>query len=251
MEPNLNKGQHFLIDYKVIEKEIEAAKISKQDKIIEIGAGEGNLTSELVKKAGEVIAFEIDKRYSEALNLLKDKNQNLKIIYDDALKHSWKDAKIVSNIPYFISEQVITKCIKDDVQEMVLIVGEKFKWKLNGKESKIGIIANLFYNIEFIEKVSNQYFFPIPRVESWMIRFERKKKFSKAEELLIYILKGEGKLKNSILHALVNSGKTKNQARGIIEKMGLHENVLEKPIGSITGRILLRLKEWVEKSSID
>jgi len=247
MEPNLNKGQHFLIDSKIIEKEIEVAQLSKRDKVIEIGAGEGNLTSELVKKAGEVIAFEVDKRYSEELDALKQNNSNLKVIYDDALEHSWKGSKIVANIPYFISEQVITKCIEEGIQEMVLIVGEKFKGKLEENESKVGIISNLFYNVEFIEKVGRECFSPVPRVDSWMIKFERKKKFSKAEELLIYILRGEGKLKNSILHALVNSGKTKNQARDIIAGMGLYKNVLEKPIGSITGKILLKLKEEFEK----
>lgn len=242
---DFDKGQHFLIDSKVIKKEIEIANISKKDKVIEIGAGEGILTFELVKKAGKVIAFEVDKRYSEKLNSFKKKN--LRIIYDDALKYSWKGMKIVSNIPYVISEQIILKSIEDKVSEMVLIVGERLKEKLKEKNSKIGIIANLFYNINFIIKVEKKCFSPSPRVDSWMIRFERKKKFSEKEKRIIYILRGKGKLKNSLMSLLVREGKTKNQAREKIKNLGLHGGVLEKPIGSLTGRVLLRLRNILEK----
>jgi 16S rRNA (adenine1518-N6/adenine1519-N6)-dimethyltransferase len=88
-EQDFDKGQHFLIDLNIIKKEVDVANISKKDKIIEIGAGEGNLTSELVKKAGKVLAFEIDKRYAIKLNFLEKNNKNLKVIYNNALHYSW------------------------------------------------------------------------------------------------------------------------------------------------------------------
>jgi 16S rRNA (adenine1518-N6/adenine1519-N6)-dimethyltransferase len=103
---NLNIGQHFLINKKIIKKEIEESNISKRDSVIEIGAGEGILTEEIAKRAKEIIVFEVDKRYSKKLDLLVKKYKNLKIIYDDAFNYSWKGCnKIVSNIPYFISEK--------------------------------------------------------------------------------------------------------------------------------------------------
>lgn len=163
IKQDLDKGQHFLVDLTVVKKGVSIANISKKDKIIEIGAGNGNLTDELVKKAENVVAFEIDKRYAEKLNILEKNNKNLKVIYDNAFNYSWKDyTKIVSNIPYFISEQIINKAIKDKIPGMTLIVGEKFKEKLAKSQSKIGIISNLFYNIEFIMKVDKKCFSPPP-----------------------------------------------------------------------------------------
>src|SRR3989344_2026105 len=100
MENSLSKEkeQHILIDNKILEKEIEISDITKKDNIIEIGAGPGNLTIELAKKANKVLAFEIDEKFKENLDNLKI---NIEIIYGNALNYSWKGYnKIVSNIPY-------------------------------------------------------------------------------------------------------------------------------------------------------
>ena len=122
LEQNLDKGQHFLRDLTIIKKEVSTANISKKDKIIEIGAGEGILTAELIKKAGEVLAFEIDKRYASKLNFLEKSNKNLKIIYDNALDYSWRGyTKIVSNIPYFLSEQIIDKAIEEGIDRKSVV----------------------------------------------------------------------------------------------------------------------------------
>ena len=246
---DLDKGQHFLVDNEIIKKEVAFANISKKDRIIEIGAGGGNLTAELVKKADEVLAFEIDKRYAKKLESLKKKNKNLKIIYDDAFNYSWKNyTKIVSNIPYFISEQLINKAIKDETPEMTLIVGEKFKEKLSiSQKSKIGIISNLFYDIEFALKVNKKCFSPQPRVNSWLIKLKKKEKFSDMESILISILRRSGKLKNAIIYSLVKKGWTKKESKRIIKDMNIQEQVLEKPISRITGKFLIRLAENLEK----
>jgi 16S rRNA A1518/A1519 N6-dimethyltransferase RsmA/KsgA/DIM1 with predicted DNA glycosylase/AP lyase activity len=130
---------------------------------------------------------------------------------------------------------------------MTLIVGERFKEKLASKQSKIGIISNLFYDIKFIAKVDKKCFSPPPRVNSWLIKMNRKKEFSNIESLLISILKRKGKLKNAILYSFVERGKTKREARKIIENMNLNILSLEKPMSRITGRLLIRLIKELKK----
>jgi len=248
MKQDLDKGQHFLIDKEVIKKEVEIAKISKKDRVIEVGAGEGNLTTELIKRAGKVIAFEIDKRYSKKLCLLERNNRNLNIIYDNALNYSWKNCtKIVSNIPYFISEQLVKKSVFDDVPFLVLIVGENFKKIIEEKKTKIGIIANLFYNIKPIVKVNQESFFPKPKVDSWLIKFEKKKELEFPDSVLASIIKKRGKIKNALIHALMEIGKTKRESRIIIGKMDLHKQILEKQVSRITGKFLIRLEKELKK----
>ena len=72
--PKENLGQHFLVDKHILEKEISVAELSKDDKVIEVGAGRGFLTEELVKKSKEVLAFEIDEELSDFLDALEKKH---------------------------------------------------------------------------------------------------------------------------------------------------------------------------------
>ncbi|PJC44520.1 16S rRNA methyltransferase, partial [Candidatus Pacearchaeota archaeon CG_4_9_14_0_2_um_filter_39_13] len=135
--PDFDKGQHMLADVRIINREIEVAGLKKDDKVLEIGAGQGALTEALAGKCN-VVAFEQDSRFKERLSAIEKRNDNLKIIYGDALSYSWMGYdKIVSNIPYLLSESILIKAVKSEVPEMVLIVGEKFKEKLFS-DSKIG-----------------------------------------------------------------------------------------------------------------
>ena len=247
-DTTLDRAQHFLIDEKALEKEISEAKLSKKDKVIEIGAGTGVLTSKLAENAGKVLAFEIDEKFKPELEALKEKYPNLEVVYGNALEHDWKGYnKIVSNIPYFLIGDIILKAIKINFQEIVIIAGEKFRYKTEMNEDKIGIIVNLFYNTEILMKVSPSSFMPEPKTDSWLLRLTLKKKSSEKESILKRILQKSGKIKNAILYSLVEKGKTKNEAREIIEKMNLTKDILEKPVEKITGNFILRLKDEIEK----
>lgn len=246
MQPLAEKSQHFLTDKDILKEEIKVAKLSRKDNVLEIGAGSGILTQALIKKAGNVTAVELDEVFKQPLKQFEqdNKNKNLHIIIGDALKLNWRDYnKIVSNIPYNLSEQTINKAAFSRVSEIVLIVGEKFKEILEKNESKAGFIANLFYDIEYIQKVPKSSFEPVPRVDSYLIKLELKEKLSSSEKLLQGMVFREGKIKNAILYSLVQEGKTKNQAREIIENLNLSKEILEKPNAKITGEFLRKLQE--------
>lgn len=242
-----DKGQHFLKDKKVLERELEISSINKDDKIIEIGAGTGVLTEELTRKAKEVLAFEIDEKFFEDLKSIGEKYENLTIVFDNALFYSWHGYnKIVSNIPYYLSEEVVNKAIMECVNEMVLIVGEKFKDLLFSNE-KVGLVSRKFYSIKEIMKVSRESFEPQPRVNSFLIKFEKRRKISKLDNIILDIAFGNGKVKNSIMRALLKLKKTKRESRAIIKKMGLEENALEKPAKMITPALILKIEKEIER----
>lgn len=241
------KGQHLLINEDIVKREIKEANLSKKDNIIEIGAGTGILTEELAKNAGKVLAFEIDEKFKQELDELKRRHGNISIIYGDALKQDWKGyKKIVSNIPYFLAGDIILKAIKTNIALLVMIVGEDFKKKLEKKEGKIGIIADLFYETKPIMKIEKEYFSPPPKVNSWLIKMKKKEEKNEINNLLRQIIIKKGKIKNSILHSLMEIGKTKNQARELIKEMKIPENILNKPMEKITGEFILRLKKELE-----
>ena len=250
--PNLDLGQHFLIDKKVIDKEIAIADLSKQDMVIEIGAGSGSLTEQLALKSKEVLAFELDPRMNVFLDALEKKHGNLKVVYGDAMKFSWKrHNKLVSNIPYFLAEPLMKKAIESGIDEMSLIVGENFKDIILENKSKIGITVNLFFDFTPVMIVKKSSFSPEPRVDSWLVKLKRKTKSTKQERVLQSIVLKRGKIKNAIIRSMVDEGITKNQAREFISKMGFDEYTLNKPVVSITGRFLEKIRDGLKKFKLE
>jgi len=250
---NLDKDQHLLKDKKIIEKEISLAEIKKKDKIIEVGGGKGYLTKKLAEsQASKIMCFEIDKNFKPPLDEIAKSHTKVHIKYKNALKFPfWENYnKVISNIPYSISEPLIQKAIESNQEKLVLVVGEKFKEKLTSTKGKdastIGLIADLFYNIKPIQKIPKEKFSPSPRVDSWLITLTKKSasQLGRKEKILQDIVQYQGKIKNAIMWALVwETGKTKNQAREIIEKLNLNKQVSEKPTTRITGNFLQKLKE--------
>ena len=243
MEPLLEKDQHFLVDKKILQLEIEKANLNQDDKVLEIGAGSGTLTQEIVKKTNNVLAFEIDGTFEKELKKIK----GAKIIIGNALEYDWRGYnKIVSNIPYSLSEPVIMKSIWDGIGELTLIVGENFKNILCSQETKIGILANLVYEISPIVKVDKKSFSPVPRVNSWLVKLSSKKG-DKITDILKQIIFRNGKIKNSIVYSLIGEGLTKKQAKKAVEEMKIEKLVLEKPTSKMTGKFILILKKKLEE----
>lgn len=247
IKENLNKGQHFLIDKEALKQEIKSANLSSKDKVIEIGVGQGILTQELARKSGEVLGFEIDKRYKKYLKLLEEKYPNLRIIHDNAINYPWNGYnKIVSNIPYYLGEKIISKSVIDNIPFLVLIVGENFKSLLMKKKTKSGIITNVFYEIAFIKKIDKKSFFPRPRVNSWLIKLIMKKE-NIENKMMRYILSKKGKIKNAIIYAFVNGGFTKKKSKEILEGFNIDERILEKPVSRLTGNLILRINSKIRE----
>ena len=98
---NKNLGQNFLIDDEAVTGIIDAAKVSKEDLIIEIGPGLGTLTKELLEKAGKVICIELDKRMMEILEDRFSMYTNFKVINEDVLKVNLKDLIQQEKVKYY------------------------------------------------------------------------------------------------------------------------------------------------------
>jgi 16S rRNA (adenine1518-N6/adenine1519-N6)-dimethyltransferase len=240
---NPELDQHFLENGKILELEVEKAELSSKDKVVEIGCGDGRLTKKILEKNCYLLGFEIDERFKEKLS--KIKNKRFEIFFNDAIKSNWQGAnKIVANIPYSLSEPLIHKIISERIELGVVIVGENFKKILEEKKTKIGIIAGLYFDIEFVLKIDKKEFNPIPRVNSWMIKLIRKNVLSKSEEILQGILERKGKLKNAILYALVSEGLTKREAREKIVGLGLSEEVLDNSSKGIGVEVVKRLGKF-------
>ena len=113
--PKKNLGQNFLKTNSIVKRIIESANLSADDFVIEVGPGEGVLTEELAKKAGKVLAIEIDHTLIKPLQKKFENKKNVEIINADILKinlpellgHEMSKYKVIANLPYYITSPII------------------------------------------------------------------------------------------------------------------------------------------------
>ena len=128
IQANKSLGQNFLIDENVITTAIEKSNINKDDLVIEIGPGLGTLTKYLLESAGRVVCVELDKRMISILEERFFLYKNLDIINADILKtdlnkiikdvkekYNLKSAKIVANLPYYITTPIIMQLLEKKI----------------------------------------------------------------------------------------------------------------------------------------
>ena len=114
IHPKKSLGQNFLIDRNIIDKIIKATQIKKEDNILEIGPGLGFITKELDKYSCNVLAIEKDRLFVKILDEYNFKNT--KIIESDILdyikKNDISNYKIIANIPYYLTSNLLETCLK-------------------------------------------------------------------------------------------------------------------------------------------
>ena len=171
-------GQNFLQNDAILEDIVSSFDCDEDSKIIEIGPGAGALTKKLVKLGNEVTAFEIDLELKKELD--KIKCDNLRIIYSDFLKSD--KICVVANIPYYITTPIISKFIDDGFipEEMVLMVQKEVALRLSAKPGNsdygaITVLLNHFFDIDYLFTVDRKEFFPVPNVDSAVIKLSKKK----------------------------------------------------------------------------
>jgi len=178
IHPKKYMGQNFLIDENILNKIISSANLSAKDTVLEIGPGLGILTAELAKKAKKVIAVEKDKKMCEVLKDVLKEFKNTEIINADILKINptgFPDYKIVANIPYYLTSPIIRKFLeaKNRPDMIILMVQKEVAQRITAKPPHMNIlsIAVQFYaEPKIIDYVPKNSFFPVPKVDSAIIK---------------------------------------------------------------------------------
>lgn len=170
-------GQHILRDRKIIEKIIGEANLAKTEKVLEIGAGEGDLTVHLCKYAGEVISVEIDKAKFEFVKQKLAHCNNLLLLRINPFKYkpmSFKFDVFVSNIPYSRSKDTILWLTDHAFNRAIITVQREFARKLsstpgNRSYRAISVICEYCFHVKELFEVPRTSFSPPPAVSSLVI----------------------------------------------------------------------------------
>ena len=254
---NTKIGQHFLKNEKLLSLVVE--QIPYDSRVLEIGAGPGQLTEKLAQRVTEVNAVEIDTQFMPVLEKLEKKYQNLNVIFENVLKldfDEYKNCWIVGNLPYHIIEPLMNKLIRVPIAGAVFLVGETFA-NLD-KLGKLSLEVKTFFETKLLAKVSKDNFFPKPRTESALLLFkplsediyESDKKMFLMRQL--FLTSGKGPLlKNVLMNSLVNFNHcTKNEARAMVAEYKLPEITLEKSFEQLNNEEYLVLYKALASESL-
>ena len=173
-------GQNFLIDNNILKK-ICSLIPNKKLNILEIGPGDGRLTEHILRfEPSNLSLVEIDTELIPILNERFVENKVVKIINEDILNYSLieKFDLIISNLPYNISSQVLVKIclLEHHPLNLILMFQKEFAERLLNKElNSLNSLLNCFYDIHSNFNVSKNCFRPVPKIDSTVLFFNRKK----------------------------------------------------------------------------
>jgi 16S rRNA (adenine1518-N6/adenine1519-N6)-dimethyltransferase len=180
-------GQNFLHDGNQLRRIIEAAELSKADKVLEIGPGLGPLTELLLKNAGEVLAIEKDARLLGVLGKRFDAEPAFRLMHDDALeflkreRRDWRGWKLVANLPYSVASPILVELAQGErsPQRMVATLQLEVARRLmagagDDDYGLLTLLVQLDFEPRATFKIPAGCFFPQPDVDSACVVLERR-----------------------------------------------------------------------------
>jgi|WetSurMetagenome_2_1015567.scaffolds.fasta_scaffold01610_10 16S rRNA (adenine1518-N6/adenine1519-N6)-dimethyltransferase len=190
--PSRSKGQNFLIAENVYDEIIKAADLSKADTVLEVGPGLGFLTAKLAKVAGKILAVELDDKLAAYLRdaISSGDTENVEIINENILDFKVLETfskfkiqnskfKIVANLPYNITSVFLRKFLtaKNKPEQMVLMLQKEVAERICAKPGDMSLLAlsvQFFAEPEIIATVPKENFWPMPKVDSAIIKIKVK-----------------------------------------------------------------------------
>ena len=238
-------GQNFLINSAVLEEIIDAAGVTKDDFVIEIGPGIGTMTQYLCEAARQVIAVEIDTNLIPILQDTLSEYYNVQVLNQDILKvdinalaneyNNGKPIKVVANLPYYITTPIIMGLFESHVpiDSITIMVQKEVADRMQeGPGSKeygaLSLAVQYYAKPEIVVEVPPSCFMPQPKVGSAVIRLTRHEKAPvdvDNEKLLFQIIRASFNQRRKTLANGLNNfpaiNLTKEQIQESITELGV------------------------------
>jgi 16S rRNA (adenine1518-N6/adenine1519-N6)-dimethyltransferase len=228
IRPKKKRGQSFLSSQTIAREIVGLANLSEKDDILEIGGGLGVLTQYIAEKAHTVYVVEIDPDLVKALRDLMRDFANVTIIEGDALTVDMpKVSKIIANLPYSISSEITFRILRDMKFELAILMYQKeFASRLiadpgTSEYSRLTINARYYAEVEKIFDVPASMFFPVPAVDSSVVR-------------MVQRIKGPFAKDNSVFHWMIGgvypypNKSLRNALRIWFRNLGVDRTLLEE-----------------------
>lgn len=240
-------GQNFLIDPHVLEKIVDAAQITGEDCVLEIGPGIGTMTQYLAESAREVVAVEIDRALIPILKDTLSAYDNVMVINEDIMKvdiqrlvqerNQGRPIKVVANLPYYITTPIIMNLLEKNVplQSITIMVQKEVAERMQvGPGTKdygaLSLAVQYYARPEMVANVPANCFMPRPNVDSSVIRLTRypQPPVEVADERYMFavIRASFNQRRKTLANGLANGmGISREQVTEALEKMGLSPTI--------------------------
>lgn len=240
--PQKKLGQNFLVDANIKDKLLESAGFGKDNIIVEIGPGLGQLTFDLGKIAKKVIAIEFDKKLFSVLSDFAKESTNIVLVHEDFLKFNLKEfipknrrISVISNLPFCISSPIILKLFahSEYIDSALLTLQKEVAARLvAGPHSKeygsLTIFAEFHSEIKRLFNISRNSFYPAPGVDSTVLLMKMRREppvtVSDRKDLFELVRAAFSKRRKTLLNAALSQNYkdlTKEQLEAAIATAGI------------------------------
>jgi 16S rRNA (adenine1518-N6/adenine1519-N6)-dimethyltransferase len=226
-------GQNFLIDIASVIDFVEAANIKAGEQVLEIGPGDGAVSDQILQKKAQLTSIELDSDLIPVLNERFQSYENFKLINADILKTDLTKLNlkpgfiVIGSLPYNISKQIINQFLKSALKpsRMCFILQKEVAYDYAYKGRFLNILAQTYSEeITYLKTLPAHYFFPEPKVESAIIKFEKiGNKFKEPEKLLKFVKIGFSAPRKILSSNLANAGYDKASVEAQLKKLGLSQ----------------------------
>jgi len=191
IRPKKGLSQNFLIDGNIIRKIVDAAQLEKEDVVLEIGPGPGALTEMLLEKGVHVVAVEKDKILANALERLREPDKRLDVFCEDILEFpleklkeflkEGQKVKVIANLPYHVTTPILAHLISHHTlfSRLIIMVQDEVARRFialpkTSDYSSLTIFLHFFSQPKYLFMVSEQCFYPVPKVKSAVVALDLK-----------------------------------------------------------------------------
>ena len=237
-------GQNFITDTNLLQAICDDAEICCQDEVLEIGVGAGTLTKILSQNAQKVVGYEIDKSLLDILKISLAGCENVEVIFKDFLKEETsniqknfsKPFKVVANLPYYVTTNIIFKLIEKDfdVQSLTLMVQKEVAERLIAKHgtkdygtitAELGAIGE----VKITRIVDRKMFYPEPNVDSAVINIKIDRNKYKIDDFEMYqkVIKASFSMRRKTLSNCLKSffGMNAENIKNLLQENQINQNV--------------------------
>ena len=258
-------GQNFLIDSAVLDGIVEAAGVSENDCVLEIGPGIGSLTQYLAESAGKVVAVEIDKTLMPVLADTLSEYNNVTVINEDILKvdidriveeeNGGRPIKVVANLPYYITTPIIMKLFEKGalIESITVMVQKEVADRMaaepgNKDYGSLSLAVGYYASARNVMEVPPSSFIPQPNVSSAvvsLVRYPEPRVRVKDEKYMFELIRTSfNQRRKKLCNSLSNNpalGVSRQEIQDALIKMGMNEKVRGE---------ILNLEQFAELSDI-
>jgi 16S rRNA (adenine1518-N6/adenine1519-N6)-dimethyltransferase len=192
LRPDKSLGQNFLVDDAVLQRIADAAEPTPQDVVLEIGAGTGALTRHLARRAGRVVAIELDQQLVPVLESELAELDNVAVVHGDILelnparlieeaerKLDVTEAryKVVGNLPYYITSAILRHLLEAERRPELMVVTVQYEVAKRivaepGDMSVLAVSVRFYGDAELLFRIKSGSFYPVPAVDSGVVRVD-------------------------------------------------------------------------------